>query len=50
MNKADQNDDPEMIELVEMEIRELLNEYDFPGDDTPIIVGSALKALEGDYF
>src|SRR6056300_582716 len=47
-NKADQNDDPEMIELVEMEIRELLNEYDFPGDDTPIIVGSALKALEGD--
>ena len=47
MNKADQNDDPEMIELVEMEIRELLNEYDFPGDDTPIIVGSALKALEG---
>ena len=48
MNKADQNDDPEMLELVEMEIRELLNEYDFPGDDTPIIVGSALKALEGD--
>jgi elongation factor Tu len=48
MNKADQNDDPEMIELVEMEIRELLNEYDFPGDETPIIVGSALKALEGD--
>ena len=48
MNKADQNDAPEMIELVEMEIRELLNEYDFPGDDTPIIVGSALKALEGD--
>ena len=48
MNKADQNDDPEMIEVVEMEIRELLNEYDFPGDDTPIIVGSALKALEGD--
>ena len=48
MNKADQNDDPEMLELVEMEIRELLSEYDFPGDDTPIIVGSALKALEGD--
>jgi len=48
LNKADQNDDPEMIELVEMEIRELLNQYDFPGDDTPIIVGSALKALEGD--
>jgi len=48
MNKADQNDDPEMLDLVEMEIRELLNEYGFPGDDTPIIVGSALKALEGD--
>ena len=48
MDKADQNDDPEMLELVEMEIRELLNEYEFPGDDTPIIVGSALKALEGD--
>ena len=48
MNKADQNDDPEMLELVEMEIRELLNEYEVPGDDTPIIVGSALKALEGD--
>ena len=48
MNKADQNDDPEMLELVEMEIRELLTEYGFPGDDTPIIIGSALKALEGD--
>ena len=48
MNKADQNDDAEMLELVEMEIRELLTEYGFPGDDTPIIVGSALKALEGD--
>ena len=48
MNKADQVDDAELQELVEMEIRELLNEYDFPGDDTPIIVGSALKALEGD--
>ncbi|MGI6404305.1 MAG: elongation factor Tu [Oscillospiraceae bacterium] len=46
MNKADQVDDPELLELVEMEIRELLSEYDFPGDDTPIIVGSALKALE----
>ena len=46
MNKSDQVDDPELIELVEMEIRELLNEYDFPGDDTPIVVGSALKALE----
>ena len=48
MNKADQVDDAELIELVEMEIRELLDSYDFPGDDTPIIVGSALKALEGD--
>ncbi|MBR2783804.1 MAG: elongation factor Tu, partial [Firmicutes bacterium] len=46
MNKADQVDDPELLELVEMEIRELLNEYEFPGDDTPIIVGSALKAGE----
>ena len=46
MNKADQVDDPELLELVEMEIRELLTEYDFPGDDTPIIIGSALKALE----
>ncbi len=48
MNKADMVDDEELIELVEMEIRELLDKYDFPGDDTPIIVGSALKALEGD--
>jgi len=46
MNKTDQVDDDELIELVEMEIRELLDEYDFPGDDTPIIKGSALKALE----
>ena len=46
MNKTDQVDDPELLELVEMEIRELLTEYDFPGDDTPIIKGSALKALE----
>jgi elongation factor Tu len=46
MNKADQVDDAELLELVEMEIRELLNEYEFPGDDTPIIAGSALKALE----
>src|SRR5574344_1264295 len=46
MNKADMVDDAELLELVEMEIRELLNEYDFPGDDTPIIQGSALKALE----
>jgi elongation factor Tu len=48
MNKADQVDDEELVELVEMEIRELLSDYDFPGDDTPIIYGSALKALEGD--
>jgi elongation factor Tu len=48
MNKADMVDDAELLELVEMEIRELLDAYDFPGDDTPIIVGSALKALEGD--
>jgi len=48
MNKADMVDDAELLELVEMEIRELLDAYEFPGDDTPIIVGSALKALEGD--
>ena len=48
MNKADMVDDAELLELVEMEIRDLLSSYDFPGDDTPIIVGSALKALEGD--
>ncbi len=48
MNKADMVDDAELLELVEMEIRELLSKYDFPGDDTPIVVGSALKALEGD--
>jgi elongation factor Tu len=48
MNKADMVDDEELLELVEMEIRELLDMYDFPGDDTPIITGSALKALEGD--
>ena len=48
MNKCDQVDDPELLELVEMEIRELLNEYGFEGDDTPIVRGSALKALEGD--
>ncbi len=48
MNKADMVDDEELLELVEMEVRELLDEYDFPGDDTPIITGSALKALEGD--
>ena len=48
MNKADQVDDEELLELVDMEIRELLSSYDFPGDDIPIITGSALKALEGD--
>ena len=48
LNKADMVDDPELIELVEMEIRELLSEYGFPGDETPIIVGSALRAMEGD--
>ena len=48
LNKADMVDDEELLELVEMEVRELLSKYDFPGDDTPIIKGSALKALEGD--
>jgi len=48
MNKADMVDDDELLELVEMEIRELLDLYEFPGDDTPIIIGSALKAIEGD--
>jgi len=48
MNKADQVDDAELLELVEMEVRELLSSYDFPGDDTPIITGSALKALAGE--
>ena len=48
MNKADMVDDAELLELVEMEVRELLSKYDFPGDDTPIVIGSALKALEGD--
>jgi elongation factor Tu len=48
LNKADQVDDAELLELVEMEVRELLSSYDFPGDDTPIVTGSALKALEGD--
>jgi len=48
MNKADQVDDEELLELVDMEIRELLSSYDFPGDDVPVIIGSALKALEGD--
>jgi len=48
LNKADMVDDPELLELVEMEVRDLLSTYDFPGDDTPIVVGSAIKALEGD--
>jgi elongation factor Tu len=48
LNKADMVDDAELLDLVEMEVRELLSKYDFPGDDTPIIIGSALKALEGD--
>src|SRR5690606_398521 len=48
MNKADMVDDKELLELVEMEVRELLSKYEFPGDDTPVIIGSALKALEGD--
>ena len=48
LNKADMVDDAELLELVEMEVRELLSKYDFPGDDTPIVTGSALKALEGD--
>jgi elongation factor Tu len=48
LNKADMVDDPELLELVEMEVRDLLSSYEFPGDDTPIVTGSALKALEGD--
>jgi elongation factor Tu len=48
LNKADMVDDPELLELVEMEVRELLSEYEFPGDEVPVVVGSALKALEGD--
>src|SRR5699024_11395123 len=48
LNKVDQVDDEELLELVEMEVRELLYEYDFPGDDIPVIAGSSLKALEGD--
>src|SRR5579859_720881 len=48
MNKCDMVDDAELLELVEMEVRELLSKYDFPGDDIPIIKGSALKAMEGD--
>ena len=48
LNKADQVDDPELLELVELEVRELLSSYDFPGDDIPVVTGSALKALDGD--
>src|SRR5712675_2796968 len=48
LNKADMVDDPELLELVEVEVRDLLSEYDFPGDDIPFVTGSALKALEGD--
>src|SRR5687768_376323 len=48
LNKADMVDDPELLELVEMEVRELLTKYEFPGDEIPIVTGSALKALEGD--
>src|SRR6185437_14485126 len=48
LNKCDMVDDAELLELVEMEVRELLTQYDFPGDDIPLIKGSALKALEGD--
>jgi elongation factor Tu len=48
LNKADMVDDPELLELVEMEVRELLSEYEFPGDDVPVVIGSALRALEGD--
>jgi elongation factor Tu len=48
LNKCDMVDDEELIELVELELRELLSKYEFPGDDTPIIQGSALKALESD--
>ena len=48
LNKADMVDDEELLELVEVEVRDLLTEYDFPGDDIPFVIGSALKALEGD--
>jgi len=48
LNKVDMVDDPELLELVELEVRELLSQYDFPGDEVPVIKGSALKALEGD--
>src|SRR5215204_2036998 len=48
LNKADMVDDPELLELVELEVRELLSEYEFPGDEIPVVIGSALRALEGD--
>ena len=48
LNKADMVDDPELLELVELEVRELLSKYQFPGDDIPVVTGSALKALEGE--
>src|ERR1043165_1858787 len=48
LNKADMVDDPELLDLVELEVRELLSSYEFPGDEVPVVVGSALKALEGD--
>src|SRR5690606_39249711 len=48
LNKADMVDDEELLELVELEVRDLLSTYEFPGDETPIVIGSALKALEGD--
>ena len=48
LNKVDAVDDPELLELVELEVRELLSSYEFPGDDIPVVPGSALRALEGD--
>ena len=48
LNKADRVDDKELLELVELEVRELLSKYDFPGDEIPVVTGSATKALEGD--
>ena len=48
LNKADMVDDKELLELVEVEVRELLSKYEFPGDKTPVVIGSALKALEGE--
>ena len=48
LNKVDMVDDPELLELVELEVRDLLTEYEFPGDEVPVVMGSALQALEGD--